>query len=146
MTHAAPPTPADQLSDLAISRIRTAVPALWGAIVAQLLAWLAGVIPVDLAQALADALTTPAALAFAVTAATVLWYWLWRWLEPRVPDWLVSLVLGYAKAPSYAPVTADGAAVITSLPDADRRQLLMLRDFLDEGDPAREALTAVLRS
>lgn len=146
MTHSAPPPPAEQLSDRAISLIRTSVPALWGAIVAQLLAWLAGIIPIDLAHALADALTTPAAITFAVTVATVVWYWVWRWLEPRVPDWLISLVLGYAKAPTYAPITPDGAAVITSLPDADRRQLVMLRDFLDEGDPARESLDAVLRT
>lgn len=66
-------------------------------------------------------------------------------------------------APRFAAVTPDGAAVITSLPpvvddaaaiaalpaeraiSADTRASLSeLRDFLDEGDPARDALTTVL--
>ena len=55
------------------------------------------------------------------------------------------LVLGSARTPTYAP-TADGVAQITDLGAEDRLQLGMLRDFLDEGDPCRDALGRVLRT
>jgi hypothetical protein len=50
------------------------------------------------------------------------------------------------RAPRLAAVSADGVPVITSLPATARADLATLRDFLDEGDPARDALTLVLRT
>ncbi len=71
---------------------------------------------------------------------------------PAVDAWLDRLKL------SSAPITADGAAVITGLPlvgvggaaavvnlDPDEHaNLVSLRDVLDEGDPARAALDRIL--
>ena len=145
MSHTAPTSPPDELSDRAVSLIRSSVPALWGWLVAQLLAWLATVLPSDLAGQVADALSTPAVIALATTVATIAWYALWRWGEPHVPAWVIRLVLGSARTPTYAP-TADGVAQITDLGAEDRLQLGMLRDFLDEGDPCRDALGRVLRT
>lgn len=103
------------LSDRAVATLRTAVPAAWGTLVAYLLGLLAGHLPDELHATLADMLASPAASALAVSAVIAAWYWLWRRVEDHIPLWLVRLALGSARTPSYAPVTADGAAVITSV-------------------------------
>lgn len=49
----------------------------------------------------------------AIVAAVLIgaWHAFWRWLEPKLPDWLTRAVLGSAKTPVYgrheagAPVT-----------------------------------------
>ncbi|MCR6647811.1 MAG: hypothetical protein NVV70_06585 [Cellulomonas sp.] len=103
------------LSELAVATLRTGVPAAWGALVAYLLGVLAGHLPDELHATVTDLLASPAMSALAVSVVIAAWYWLWRRLEGYVPLWLVRLVLGSARTPSYAPVTADGAAVITSV-------------------------------
>ena len=115
MTHTL--TPKAGLGDLAASLLRTAIPGAWGALIGLLLTWAGPHLPVDLVDALADWLGGPAAVSAVTVASLIVWYWVWRWVEQYVPDWLVTLVLGYAKPPTYAPLTADGAAVITTLPD-----------------------------
>ena len=77
--------------------LRTIVPALWGS----LIAWLIGVLPV-LAPLEAD-LTGLADIILPILTAVIIgaWYAFWRWLEPRLPDWLTRAVLGSAKTPSY---------------------------------------------
>lgn len=79
------------------SILRTLVPALWGS----LIAWLVGVLPV-LAPLEAD-LNGLADVILPVLTAVIIgaWYAFWRWLEPRLPDWLTRAVLGSAKTPSY---------------------------------------------
>jgi hypothetical protein len=79
------------------SILRTLVPALWGSVIA----WLIGVLPV-LAPLEAD-LAGLADVALPVITAVIIgaWYAFWRWLEPRLPDWLTRAVLGSAKTPSY---------------------------------------------
>ncbi len=140
------------LSDRAVSYLRTAVPVLWGSLIALLLrTW------PDVPPEVATALQSEAVVGAIVALSIVAWYWLWRRAEPHIPDWLTRLVLGSAAAPTYAPVTADGAAVITSLsPPAglltstpllgsgERENLASLRDALDEGDPGRVALDRIL--
>lgn len=135
------------LSDLAVSRLRTYVPVLWGSLAATLLRLVSPHLPGDVGQALADWLGSELALTAATAAAIAAWYWLWRRLEPRIPDWLTRLVLGSARAPGYALTEApvvDGVHVVTTLTEAERADLESLRDILDEGDPGRSALDGVL--
>lgn len=77
--------------------LRTVVPALWGSVIA----WLIGVLPI-LAPLEAD-LKGLADIALPVITAVIIggWYAFWRWLEPRLPDWLTRAVLGSAKTPVY---------------------------------------------
>lgn len=82
---------------LLTSILRTVVPSLWGA----LITWLIGLLPI-LAPLQAD-LTGLADIALPIITAVLIgaWYAFWRWLEPRLPDWLTRAVLGSAKAPIY---------------------------------------------
>lgn len=77
--------------------LRTVVPALWGSFIA----WLVGILPL-LAPFQGD-LTGLAQVALPVITAVIIggWYAFWRWLEPRLPDWLTRAVLGSAKTPAY---------------------------------------------
>jgi hypothetical protein len=79
------------------SLLRTIVPALWGSAIA----WLIGVLPI-LAPLQAD-LDGLADILLPIITAVIIgaWYALWRWLEPRLPDWLTRAVLGSAKTPVY---------------------------------------------
>jgi len=92
---------------LLTSILRTVVPALWGS----LIAWLIGVLPVlapletDL-KGLAD-IILPILTAVIIAA----WYAFWRWLEPRLPDWLTRAVLGSAKTPVYPAARVAGSQV-----------------------------------
>lgn len=144
-------TPRTVLSDRAVSYLRTFVPVWWGALVTLALAWATPHLPETVSAALADLLRSEAALALITALAIALWYWVWRRLEAHVPDWLVRIVLGSAQTPGYAlaEVTyidddSTEVAVITGLTDRDRIVLAHLHDFLDETDPAREALNKVL--
>ena len=77
--------------------LRTVVPALWGS----LIAWLIGVLPI-LAPLEADLRGLADILLPVVTAVIIgAWYAFWRWLEPRMPDWLTTAVLGSSKTPTY---------------------------------------------
>jgi len=83
--------------------LRTVVPALWGSVIA----WLIGVLPI-LAPFQSD-LTGLSDVILPVLTAVIIggWYALWRWLEPKLPNWLTRAVLGSAKTPVYiAPVDA----------------------------------------
>jgi len=77
--------------------LRTVVPALWGSVIA----WLVGVLPI--LAPLQDDLLGLADVALPVITAVIIgaWYAFWRWLEPRLPDWLTRAVLGSAKTPVY---------------------------------------------
>jgi hypothetical protein len=79
------------------SILRTIVPALWGS----LIAWLIGALPI-LAPLQAD-LTGLSDVILPIITAVIIgaWYAGWRWLEPKLPDWLTRAVLGSAKTPSY---------------------------------------------
>ncbi|MCZ2261597.1 hypothetical protein [Isoptericola sp. QY 916] len=88
--------------------LRTAVPALWGTLLAWALAQWA--LPAPLTELLSSDVLVSALVALAVGA----WYALWRWLEPRLPAFVVRLVLGSARTPTYAPTSADGVPDITS--------------------------------
>lgn len=142
------------LSDRAVSYLRTVVPALWGAVVAVILKALAPHLPAALYDELRDLLSGPLAQALVVSLAVAAWYWLWRRIEHRIPDWLTRVVLGSARTPGYglpvidSELTPDGAAVITSLSVTERTSLQYLRAALADtsgpDDPAVAAIDRVL--
>jgi hypothetical protein len=82
---------------LLTSILRTVVPALWGSVIA----WLIGVAP--LLAPLEAHLLGVADIILPIITALIIggWYALWRWLEPRLPDWVTRAVLGSAKTPTY---------------------------------------------
>ena len=79
------------------SLLRTIVPYAWGLAVT----WLITLLPV--LEPLQDQLLGLATIALPILAAVLsaAWYAFWRWLEPRLPDWLTRAVLGSAKTPVY---------------------------------------------
>lgn len=131
------------LSERVVALLRTAVPALWGTLTAWALAQVAGVLPPALADPLATALGSDVVVAVVVAAVIAAWYAVWRWAEPHVPAWLVRVVLGSARTPSYAPVLEDGTVVITALSQADRNYLEQLQGSLADLDP-RDPVIGVL--
>jgi len=106
------------LSDRAVSYLRTIIPVLWGSLIALLVqsaAWLP--------QPVAEWLSGEAAVGVVTAAAIALWYVVWRWAEPRIPAWLTRVVLGSAQVPTYSALTplereadAQGWGDNTSLP------------------------------
>ena len=119
MSHLAPAVvDTTGLSDRAVSYLRTIVPIWWGALVA----WALGQWPAvgDVLSAIGLDPTSTVVVTLVTGLAVAAWYAAWRWLEPHIPAWLVRLALGSAATPTYgvtlAPTTADGAAVITSVP------------------------------
>lgn len=80
------------------SILRTLVPALWGS----LIGWFLTVVPI--LEPLRADLLAYGDVAVPVIAALLIggWYAVCRWLEPHLPDWLTRILLGSAKAPTYA--------------------------------------------
>lgn len=80
------------------SILRTVVPYFWGLFIG----WLLTLVPI--LQPLEEQLLGMADFALPILIAVIsaAWYAFWRWLEPRLPDWLTRAVLGSAKAPEYA--------------------------------------------
>lgn len=79
------------------SILRTLVPALWGSFIG----WVLAVVPI--LEPLRADLIQYGDLAVPVITAVLIgaWYAFWRWLEPRLPDWLTRILLGSAKQPTY---------------------------------------------
>lgn len=86
------------------SILRTIVPVAWGAVVTFLLS----VIPA--LEPLRDTLLDYSdQIVFVVQGVvTGLWYVAWRYIEPRLPDWLRRIVLGGANEPNYVPDELPG--------------------------------------
>ncbi len=70
------------------SILRTIVPALWGSFIT----WAIGLLPAlePHREALLEYGTPLSAIIAAVLIAA--WYAFWRWLEPKLPDWLTRAV------------------------------------------------------
>jgi hypothetical protein len=96
------PTPGAVLSDRVVSLLRTAVPSLWGSLVAWAAVALTGYLPEPVQAAVIDALSSEYTIAVVMAAAITGWYAAWRWMEPRLPAWLVRIALGSAQTPTYA--------------------------------------------
>lgn len=94
------------------SILRTVVPVLWGS----LIGWLLGLLPV--LEPLRGSLLEYGDLLAPIMGAVLIaaWYAFWRWLEPKLPDWLTRAVLGSAKTPTYSG--AGSAVVAPGLPVA----------------------------
>lgn len=81
------------MSDKVVSLIRTAVPVVWGSVIA----WLLTVAPLDpevtaVLRGFDEALVAVVIAAFYAAA---------RWAEPHLPDWLTVVLLGSAREPRY---------------------------------------------
>jgi len=96
------------VSDLVVSYLRTIVPILWGA----LITWALGAVS-WLPDALAFLNLDPqsAGVVTGVTGLVVAaWYVVWRKIEPSIPAWLTSIVLGASTAPTYAKPSLEDVA------------------------------------
>lgn len=89
------------------SLLRTVVPYTWGLVVTWLITLLPLLAPLE-SQLLGLATIALPILAAVLSAA---WYAFWRWLEPRLPDWLTRAVLGSAQAPVYPGRHVAGSQV-----------------------------------
>lgn len=98
------------MSDKVVSYLRTFVPIWWGTAISWALANFTGL--ADFLHSIGIDPTSVAVVSGVTAIAIALWYALWRWLEPRLPDWLTRIVLGSAKAPAYAGTPGDGKAVV----------------------------------
>lgn len=90
------------IGDRGVSYLRTAVPVIWGSIIATVLRLVSPHLPTDVGTALAGWLGSELALTLVTAIVIAAWYWVWRRLEPRIPDWLIRLALGSARPPVYA--------------------------------------------
>lgn len=82
------------MSDNMAAWLRTVVPTGWGALIAFLLSRL---------PAVHEILVNPAVTMFVTGFVVAAWYSAWKWLEPRIPHWLRTFVLGYDRRPIYFP-------------------------------------------
>lgn len=87
------------VSDKVVSLLRTAVPVVWGYVVAYVLANIPAA--ADFLASLGVDLNSVVVVNFVTGLATVAWYAVWRWAEPKIPAWLTRIVLGSNKAPTY---------------------------------------------
>jgi hypothetical protein len=82
------------MSDRVTAWLRTAVPGLWAALIVLLVTHVPALQPaVDQLSGLGDVVAVPLVLAA--------WKAVFQVLEPKLPAWLVQLVLGSAKVPTY---------------------------------------------
>ena len=84
------------MSDRITSYLRTAVPVAWGWLLTQLVLVLPGT-----PAYVVDALSTTEVITAVTAGVTLLWYAVWRRVEPHVPDWLSRIALGSALTPAY---------------------------------------------
>ncbi|MGI8313346.1 hypothetical protein [Saccharopolyspora hattusasensis] len=81
------------MSDRVVSLLRTAVPAVWSALLAYLVTLGTPPAVTDVVGGLYEPLVWPLVLAG--------YYALLRFIEPRLPAWLTRVLLGSTRAPSY---------------------------------------------
>lgn len=101
------------IKPLLISLLRTFVSWVW----ALFIGWLLLVLPIF--QPFEESLLALPALVLPTLIAVIAaaWYAFWRWIEPKLPDWLTRALLGSAKAPVY-PVPVDS---LDRVPGPDHR-------------------------
>lgn len=114
-----------------ISILRTVIPLIWGAIITTVI----GVVPA--LEPLRDQMLAYGDLAVPFIAAfiTALWYMLWRWVEPKLPNWLTAALLGSAQAPVY---TASFDATESEATEPDY-QAYVRKIIADEEEAEAEA-------
>lgn len=102
------------LKPLLVSLLRTVVSWAWALVIG----WLLVAVPIF--QPFEDQLLALSELALPTLVAVIAaaWYALWRWIEPRLPDWLTAALLGSSKAPEYPAITGSQVAEVN--PSLDR--------------------------
>lgn len=102
------------LKPLLVSLLRTVVTSVW----ALFIGWLILAVPVF--QPFEESLLGISDLALPVLIAVIgaAWYAFLRWIEPKMPDWLTTALLGSAQAPVYPAIT--GSQVDGVNPPTDR--------------------------
>jgi len=83
---------AKRIRNTGISYLRTGVPAVWG----YLLALVAERVPV-----LTPLMEDPKVFAAFASVLFFVWYAVARWIEPRLPAWLTTIILGANSMPVY---------------------------------------------
>lgn len=85
------------LKPLLISLLRTFVSWAWGLFIG----WLILVLPIF--QPFEQSLLGLSELALPILVAVIAaaWYAFWRWLEPKLPNWLTAALLGSSQQPTY---------------------------------------------
>ena len=99
----------DRIRDLVPSLLRTGIPSLWGLLLASITLWVAGHLPASIAEPLTALLNSPVVTELLVALCILAWYFLWRFLEPLIPDWAARLVLGSSAIPLYFRYDAEMA-------------------------------------
>jgi len=94
------------LSDRVVAFLRTAVPVVWGYIITWALTQFPAV--ADFLAGFNVDLNAQVVVSYVTGLATIAWYAVWRWLEPRIPAWLTALVLGSNRTPVYIEGTTPG--------------------------------------
>jgi len=88
------------MSDKVTAWLRTVVPAAWGSFIL----WLVTQIPA-IPDSVENWLNSDSVKIGVATAVIGLWYWVWRKYESKVPAWLITIVMGSPKTPSYSEST-----------------------------------------
>lgn len=91
------------LKPLLISLLRTVVSSVWVLFIGWLIVAVPAFQPLE-AQLLA---VPELVLPIIVSVAAAAWYALWRWVEPKLPNWLTAALLGSSKAPVYPAITGS---------------------------------------
>ncbi|MDQ1053163.1 hypothetical protein QE394_001091 [Arthrobacter sp. SORGH_AS 212] len=102
------------IKPLLLSLLRTVVSWVW----ALFIGWLLVAVPIF--QPFEEQLLGVSELALPTLVAIIAaaWYAAWRWVEPRLPDWLTAAALGSSKAPVYPAIA--GSQVTDVNPPLDR--------------------------
>lgn len=90
------------MNDRIIARLRTAVPAAWGALITALVLH----IP-SMPEFIVDFLNSEATVIAVVGLVTLGWHWLWTRFSHLIPAWLETIVMGHVGEPVYEG-TLDG--------------------------------------
>ena len=105
------------LKPLLVSLLRTFVAWVWGLFIG----WLILVLPIF--EPFREQLLSLSELALPTLVAIIAaaWYAFWRWIEPRLPDWLTRAVLGSAKTPVYVPSAGAASNPLDRVEGPDHR-------------------------
>ena len=82
---------------LLVSLLRTAVSSAWVLFIGWLIVAVPAFQPLEQQLLAVPELVLPVLVSVAAAA----WYALWRWVEPKLPNWLTAALLGSSKTPVY---------------------------------------------
>ena len=91
------------LKPLLISLLRTVVSSAWVLFIGWLIVAVPAFQPLEQQLLAVPELILPVLVSVAAAA----WYTFWRWVEPKLPNWLTAALLGSAKTPVYPAITGS---------------------------------------